>query len=63
MLVIPGRREAASPQSIKQRPRAMDSGFATFGGAPEWPSRANAGFMESLYWSLASAALKGSARP
>jgi len=35
MLVIPGRREAASPESIKQRPRAINSGFATFGGVLE----------------------------
>jgi len=33
------RREAASPESITPA-EAMDSGLATFGGAPEWPSRA-----------------------
>ena len=34
MLVIPGRREAAGPESINAD-WDLDSGFATFGRAPE----------------------------
>jgi len=34
-IVIPGRRIAAHPESIFQRPVSLDSGFATFGRAPE----------------------------
>jgi hypothetical protein len=33
--VIPGRGDAASPESIFQRPVFMDSGLAAFGVAPE----------------------------
>jgi hypothetical protein len=33
--VIPGRRAAANPESIFQRLVSMDSGFASFGRAPE----------------------------
>jgi hypothetical protein len=33
--VIPGRRESGEPGIHNHRPRAMDSGLATFGGAPE----------------------------
>ena len=33
--VIPGRREAAGPEAILRSAGVMDSGFATFGRAPE----------------------------
>jgi hypothetical protein len=34
-LVIPGRRETPDPESILHSAGVMDSGFATFGRAPE----------------------------
>jgi hypothetical protein len=33
--VIPGRRESGEPGIHSRWPRVMDSGLATFGGAPE----------------------------
>jgi hypothetical protein len=35
MIVIPGRRAAASPESMNTGLWKMDSGLAAFGSAPE----------------------------